>query len=184
MKKIGLLLFLFCQVMTYKIASAQITYGGVTYPLTGTSTDGSNIYGFTGSALPRYGFQRYPDGYWYYIADLGYGQKFVFSRTAVPYLTTDPPCNVVWITATRFDLTIDLFLPIATYNPGGSYYLMTGTCSPISSSSSYSGPFGFVPPSLTSAEIAALVTPALGTLVWDITVMCLKVYNGTAWVCL
>jgi hypothetical protein len=183
MKKVGLILLLLCQIIAFQSASAQVNYGGVTYPLNGTSA-GINTYGFTGSALPRYGFQRYPDGYWYYIADLGFGQRFVSARTAVPYLTNDPPCNVVWITPTRFDLNIGSFLPIATYNPGGSYFLMTGTCSPISSSSSYSGPLGFVPPSLTSTEIAAIVTPALGTLVWDITVMCLKVYNGTAWVCL
>jgi hypothetical protein len=69
--------------------SAQVIYGGVTYPLTLT-TSGVNSYGQTGP-LPRYSFQRYPDVYWYYIADLGFGQRFVFSKTAVPYLTNDPP---------------------------------------------------------------------------------------------
>ncbi len=43
---------------------------------------------------------------------------------------------------------------------------------------------GFLPPRLTSAERAAITTPAQGLMIYNIDAKCLEVYNSTAWLSL
>jgi hypothetical protein len=39
-------------------------------------------------------------------------------------------------------------------------------------------------PQLTATDITAIASPQKGMLVYDLTNNCLKLYNGTGWVCL
>ncbi|MFN8428714.1 MAG: LytTR family DNA-binding domain-containing protein [Spirosomataceae bacterium] len=157
---------------------------------------GTNSYTYSVPALPIYGcgnFWNYKiyryDGYWY-CTETSYCGSYLRHRTVNRILTPNPPCSENWYNANATWLPS---LPVTSPNhpaipPSATSALYTfsnPSCSTLLSVLSGTvTPYYFLPPSLTTTDILAIVSPQTGALVWDITAMCLKVYNGTAWVCL
>ncbi len=187
------LLFVFL-LFGFQLCFGQLIEGTTSWT-TGVGVTGVYSYQRSAPGVLKYVLFRASDGYWYEYADLYYGQYYLQSRTTVPYLTNKIPCNVQWYSSSNHSTAVGFWLNNAAllysntntwFTPAaGGYRFFSGPdCEPITTSSSTSGPSGFVPPAMTTADILALPMPALGTVIWDITVMCLKVFNGTAWVCL
>lgn len=187
----------FLLLLSFNVSFGQLMEGTTSWTSAIGAWSESGVYGYErpSPGVIRFVLYRESDGYWYEFADLGYGYHFINARTTIPYLTNKIPCNVQWYfssnrstnvrswrgdAALLFSNTSSWFTPAA----GGYRFFSGPDCEPITTISSTSGPSGFVPPAMTTAAILALPMPALGTLVWDITAMCLKVFNGTTWVCL
>jgi hypothetical protein len=193
MKKVLFLVF-----MSLSFAQAQF----VTYPYIMDTTPyfasdpGTNSYTHSVPAAPGYGCGSYwnyrvyrYDGYWY-CTETSVCGSFLRHRTVNKILTPNAPCSETWF---NINATWTPSLPVTSPNhptiPPSTASTLYGFSNPACSilSSVLSGtmtPYYFLPPSLTTAAILAIVSPPTGALVWDTTVMCLKVYNGTAWVCL
>jgi hypothetical protein len=88
---------------------------------------------------------------------------------------TKPPCSNNWI-------------PVGG---GGNFNIinLSGDCIPTappvtSVKSSTILPTVLSVPRLIASDVAAIVSPQKGMLVYDLTYNCLKLYNGTEWVCM
>jgi hypothetical protein len=187
-------LLVFFLLLGFKVTFGQLIEGTTSWS---TAITGSGVYTYERNApgVRKFVLFRASDGYWYEYADLFFGQLFLNSRTTVPYMTNKIPCNVQWFSSSNPFTAVGAWLSNAAllysntnawFTPAaGGYRFFSGPdCEPITTSSSTSGPGGFVPPAMTTTAILAIPMPVIGTLIWDITAMCLKVYNGTAWVCL
>ncbi len=134
--------------------------------------------------------EKYADNRWYVSSYVPYsgGGRWMNRRTVDQYTDTTPPCNAFWeahSTSLQFSAYPSVaFLNSVTFSSLGYKFISSG-CTPITSNSSSSTSGGFVPPQLTTVQINALVNPAPGTMVYDITVPCLKYYNpiSNIWVC-
>ncbi len=176
----------------------QITFAGATFNLESTtsvySDPGTNSYAYSvtvpGDATYTIRLLRY-DGYWYQLESSKWGNYFNY-RTENRVLTPNPPCSVKWHGRTGYGWTPAL-APATPNHPAIPTAIsvavlqnITGTsCSTLPSVlSGTMTAFYFLPPSLSTTDILAIPSPPAGAVVWDFTAGCLKVFNGTAWVCL
>lgn len=149
--------------------------------------------GYGCGASFNYKFFRY-DGYWY-ILETSVCGNYLRNRSQFKSYTPNPPCTAMWY-STFAGLNGVLWTPslpvIAPNHPAVTSTAVPQlenivgiACTIVTSvlSGTMTATY-FLPPSLTTVDILAIVSPPTGALVWDITVGCLKVFNGTAWVCL
>lgn len=192
MKKI-----IFFFLLGINLSYGQITFAGATFNLNPTPSifadAGTNSYSYSvtvpGDATYTITLFRY-DGYWYQLESSKWGKYWNY-RTENQVLTPHPPCSVKW--HGRYGIAWTPSLPVSSPNhpaiPPSSLAVLqniTGsTCSPLPSIlSGTMTAFYFLPPSLSTTDILAISSPPAGAIVWDFTAGCLKVFNGTAWVCL
>jgi hypothetical protein len=162
---------------TYTIYSGSLPAGLV-------SDAGSNVYRsstqINSSSSYNQNFIMKIGNYWFLGRQIPNGPYYTpFSLDfKCPIATTDnfPPCNCVWT-------------PISTSNgaSGQAMKLFTGDCVVWPANINLSTtllPGGFVVPSATTAIINATPNPLVGTLMYDLTSSCLKIYNGSVWGCI
>lgn len=159
------------------------TYSLYTFNLpTGLIADqGSNKFTstlqFSGGTNRNYIYRI--NNYWYLGREItgGWAVTPFSADWKCPLATTDanPPCNCTWQA-----------ISTAFGSGGPPMKLFSGDCVvwPANMNNSTTLlPSGFVVSTSTTAIIEATPNPVTGTLIFDLTANCLKIYNGNAWVC-
>ncbi|SOE21669.1 hypothetical protein SAMN06298216_2126 [Spirosomataceae bacterium TFI 002] len=107
-------------------------------------------------------------GVWYYALNIDQNTS----------TDIDPPCTGIFDSYSGVYPNSQLI--------GVDNIIMTGaTCivQPVTSMASIISPFGISLPQMTTTQINAQANPTAGTVVWNSTLACLYVFNGTTWVC-
>ena len=184
--------FLF--IISLNCYSQVIVFRGSEYGLSTLPQNdpGTNSYSFSifvpNTGTFHFNIFRY-GGYWFHT-ETGFGITYVKDRTVDQHFSSNPPCLANWYNGLRigWSFGISNFPAVMPDLPPSANYTtflprsITGNCT--SSVSIVLSPYYLTPPSLTTIEIDALVGVPIGSIVWDSTFMCLKVYNGTVWICL
>jgi hypothetical protein len=194
MKKILLLLLLFCGITFF--SEAQLTVSGTGDPYYNTNPlqvytlggspnflvpdAGTNVYtlyqGTLQGGIRLWVYLFRMNNFWYFAnyaiagqaAGNGLFKKYKFYSTSI-----DPPCDGPWGS------------PNTTVIPFVDVHIAGTSCfTPPLILSTTLNPTNLQIPALTAALIATIPNPQPGMMVWDLTNQCLKIYNGTAWVCI
>jgi hypothetical protein len=128
------------------------------------------------------------DGYWYqteYPYGLSLGAPRVKYRTSAQVLSTEPPCSATWFLINQSWVINFTTHPALSVGSVPESLMITGTgCTNQVNTSVTILPNGIVVPVSTTSSINTIQNPAVGMIIYDLTVACLKIYNGSAWVCI